>query len=216
MPCHSITGLRQFYNYFSSVAYYHRIGAFLATLCFFMTYCHFMFMVMFIFQFFFIFHIKFMFHEHIYTYCISYTFLISCLLHKAFHILILIQEYLRSHTSFIYSYSSMNLLYLGIGINPIGSSNSNYGIFMPTSHFTDFSRNSLYYLFFRGLDFIFGTISLYSFKEKVLRVLFQLESPNSEHRNSSYVRNNPDYSLIKTDAGIDLYMAPLRVTFWDT
>ena len=163
---------------------------------------------MFIFQFVFMFHIKFMFHEHIYTYCISYTFLIPCLLHMAFHILILIQEYLRSHTSFIYSYSSMNLLYFGIEINLIGSSNSNYGIFMPNSHFTDFSRNSLYYLFFRGLDFIFGTIYLYSFKDKVLRVLFQLESPKLEHRNSSYVRNNPDYSMIKTDAGIGLYMGP--------
>ena len=132
---------------------------------------------MFIFQFVFMFHIKFMFHEHIYTYCISYTFLISCLLHMAFHILILIQEYLRNHTSFIYSYSSMNLLYFGIGINPIGSSNSNYGIFMPTSHFTDFSRNSLYYLFFWGLNFIFGTIYLYSFKDKVLRVLCHTPIP---------------------------------------
>ena len=36
----------------------------------------------------------------------------------------------------------------------------------------------------------FDTRSLYSFKAKVLRVLFQLESPNSEHRNSSYVLNN--------------------------
>ena len=34
MPCHSITGLRQFYNYFSSITYYLIIGAFLATLCF--------------------------------------------------------------------------------------------------------------------------------------------------------------------------------------
>ena len=36
----------------------------------------------------------------------------------------------------------------------------------------------------------FDTRSIYSFKAKVLRVLFQLESPNSEHRNSSYVLNN--------------------------
>ena len=53
-----------------------------------------------------------------------------------------------------------------------------------------FSRDSLYYLFFQGLNFLFDTISLYYFKSKVLRVLLQLESPNSEHRNSSYVRNN--------------------------
>ena len=70
VPCYSITGLRQFYNYMSSVTYYLIIGAFLATLCV-HNILHFMFM----FQFIFIFHIIFMFHEHIYTYCISYTFL---------------------------------------------------------------------------------------------------------------------------------------------
>ena len=56
--------------------------------------------------------------------------------------------------------------------------------------------------FFRASNFIFDTRSLYSFKAKVLRVLFQLESPNSEHRNSSYVRNNPDYSMFKTEIRI--------------
>ena len=64
-------------------------------------------------------------------------------------------------------------------------------------------------LIFQCLVSIFETRSLYSFKVKVLRVYFQLESPKSEHRNSSYVRNNSDYSMIKTDAGIDLHMAPL-------
>ena len=71
MLCHLITGLRQFYNYMSSVTYYLIIGAFLATLCV-HDILYFMFMVTF--QFFFIFHIIFMFHEHIYTYCISYIF----------------------------------------------------------------------------------------------------------------------------------------------
>ena len=56
--------------------------------------------------------------------------------------------------------------------------------------FTDLTKDSLYYSFFWGLKFLFDTIYLYSFKAKVLRVLLQLESPNSEHRNSSYVRNN--------------------------
>ena len=55
-------------------------------------------------------------------------------------------------------------------------------------------------LIFQCLDSIFDTGSLYSFKSKVLRVLLQLESPKSEHRNSSYVRNNPNYSMIKTEA----------------
>ena len=50
---------------------------------------------------------------------------------------------------------------------------------------------------FQCLISIFDTGSLYSFKSKVLRVLLQLESPNSEHRNSRYVRNNPDYSMFK-------------------
>ena len=51
----------------------------------------------------------------------------------------------------------------------------------------------------------FDTMSLYSFKAKVLRVLFQLESPNSEHRSSSYVQNNPDYSMFK--AGTRIWLA---------
>ena len=50
---------------------------------------------------------------------------------------------------------------------------------------------------------IFNTGSLYSFKFKVLRVLFQLESPNSEHQNSSYVRNNSDFSMIKLMQELD-------------
>ena len=52
-------------------------------------------------------------------------------------------------------------------------------------------------LIFQCLDSIFDTFSLYSFKVKVLRVLLQLESPKLEHRNSSYVLNNPDYSMFK-------------------
>ena len=84
---------------------------------------------------------------------------------------------------------------------------------MPTSHFTDFSRDSLYYSFFQGLNFLFDTISLYYFKSKVIRVLFQLESPNSEHRDSSYVLNNPDYSMIKTETRIWLAHGPTLSEF---
>ena len=64
-------------------------------------------------------------------------------------------------------------------------------------------------LIFKCLDSIFDNHSLYFFKFNVLRFLFQLESPNLEYRNSSYVQNNSDYSMIKTDAGIDLHMALL-------
>ena len=66
-----ITGLRQFYNYMSSVTYYLMIGAFLATLCV-RDILYFTFMVTC--QFVFIFHIIFMFHDHIYIFCISYIF----------------------------------------------------------------------------------------------------------------------------------------------
>ena len=67
-------------------------------------------------------------------------------------------------------------------------------------------RDSLKYSFFQGLVSIFGTGSLYSFKFKVLRVLFQLESPKSEHRNSTYVQNDSDYSMI--NAEIRIWLAP--------
>ena len=60
---------------------------------------------------------------------------------------------------------------------------------------------------------MFDSRSLYSFKDKVLRVLFQLESPNSEHRNSSYVRNNPDYSMFKAGTRIWLAHGPTLSEF---
>ena len=69
---------------------------------------------------------------------------------------------------------------------------------MPTSRFTDVTEEQFEILIFQCLVSIFDTGSLCSFKAKVIRVLFQLESPNSEHRNSSYVQNNSDYSMIKT------------------
>ena len=57
-------------------------------------------------------------------------------------------------------------------------------------------------LFSGVLTSYFDTMSLYSFKDKVLSVLFQLESPNSEHWNSRYVRNNPDFSMFNTETRI--------------
>ena len=73
---------------------------------------------------------------------------------------------------------------------------------MPTSRFTDVTEEQFAILIFQCLISIFDTGSLCSFKAKVIRVLFQLESPNSEHRNSSYVQNNSDYSMIKTEIRI--------------
>ena len=73
---------------------------------------------------------------------------------------------------------------------------------MPTSRFTDVTEEHFAILIFQCLASIFEPRSLCSFKAKVIRVLFQLESPNSEPRNSSYVQNNSDYSMIKTEIRI--------------
>ena len=79
---------------------------------------------------------------------------------------------------------------------------------MPTSPFTDVTKEQFTILIFQCLVSIFEPRSLCSFKAKVIRVLFQLESPNSEHRNSSYVQNNSDYSMIKTEIRIWLAHGP--------
>ena len=94
--------------------------------------------------------------------------------------------------------------------------NSSYGIFMPTSRFTDFTEGQIEVFIFQCLASIFGTVSLYSLKAKVLRVHFQLESPKSEHRNSTYVRNQSGILYSETDAGNGLHMAPLGVHFCGT
>ena len=79
---------------------------------------------------------------------------------------------------------------------------------MPTSRFTDVTEEQFAILIFQCFFSIFDTGSLCSFKSKVIRVLFQLESPNSEHRNLSYVQNNSDYSMIKTEIRIWLAYGP--------
>ena len=84
---------------------------------------------------------------------------------------------------------------------------------MTTSQFTDVTEEQFAILIFECLVFIFDTISLCSFKAKVIRVLFQLESPNSEHRNSSYVQNNSYYSIIKTEIRICLAHGPTLSEF---
>ena len=79
---------------------------------------------------------------------------------------------------------------------------------MQTSRFTDITEEQFAILIFQCLVSIFKPRSLCFFKAKVIRVLFQLESPNSEHRNSSYVQNNSDYSMIKTEIRIWLAHGP--------
>ena len=85
---------------------------------------------------------------------------------------------------------------------------------MPTSRFTDVTEEQFKILIFQCLVSIFDTGSFYSFKAKVIRVLFQLESPNSEHQNSSYVQNNSDYSMIKTEIRIWLSHSPTLSEFF--
>ena len=84
---------------------------------------------------------------------------------------------------------------------------------MPPSRFTDVTEEQFAILIFQILVSIFFTGSLCSFNVKVVRVLFQLESPNSEHRNSSYVQNNSDYSMIKTEIRIWLAHGPTLSEF---
>ena len=84
---------------------------------------------------------------------------------------------------------------------------------MPTSRFNDVTEEQFEILIFQCLVSIFDTGSLGSFKQKVIRVLFQLESPNSEHRNSSYVQNNSDYSMIKIEIRIRLAHDPTLSDF---
>ena len=79
---------------------------------------------------------------------------------------------------------------------------------MPISRFTDVTEEQFAILIFQCLVSIFKPRSLCSIKARVIRVLFQLESPNSEHRNSSYVQNNSHYSMIKTEIRIWLVHDP--------
>ena len=79
---------------------------------------------------------------------------------------------------------------------------------MQTNRFTDVTEEQFAILIFQCRVSIIDTGSLWSFKSKVIRVLFQLESPNSEHRNSSYVQNNSDFSMIKTEIKIWLAHGP--------
>ena len=79
---------------------------------------------------------------------------------------------------------------------------------MPTCRFTDVTVEQFAILIFQCLVSIFEPRSLCSFNAKVIRVLYQLESPNSKHRNLSYVQNNSDYSMIKTEIKIWLAHGP--------
>ena len=104
----------------------------------------------------------------------------------------------------------MNLFYSEIGIIPIESSKLKlWHFYAKLVNLPILPEGQFSILIFQCLDSIFDIGSLYSFKAKVLRVLHQLESPKFEHRNSRYVRNNPDYSMIKTEAEFGWILALL-------
>ena len=74
-------------------------------------------------------------------------------------------------------------------------------------------QKPLDFVIFGNLNFIFDTRSLNTFKDKVLRVLLQLESPNSEYRNSRYDLDTRDYSMFKTGTRIWLEHGPTLSEF---
>ena len=114
-----------------------------------------------------------------------------------FMLMFIFHFFFMFHIIFMFSCSSMNLLYLIIGIIPIDSSKFNLWHFHANSHFIDFTLGTFCINHFSGvLTSFLDTMSLYSFKSKVLRVLFQLESPNSEHRHSRYDLDTRDYSML--------------------
>ena len=84
---------------------------------------------------------------------------------------------------------------------------------MRTSRFTDVIEEQFAILLFQCLVSIFDTGYLCYFKAKVIRVLLQLESLNSEYRNSSYFQNYSDYSMIKTEIRIWLAHGPTLSEF---
>ena len=118
----------------------------------------------------------------------------------------------------------LNSIWLDSRLNEISieSKNTHNGILMKElcklqavikisnlQHLQQQQQQPLSFVIFGDLKFTFDTGSLYSFEAKVLRVLLQLESLKSENRNSSYVLNNRDYSMFKTEPEIGLNIAPL-------
>ena len=180
----------------------------------------------FMFQFVFLFHIIFMFHEQIYTCCISCSYLhhfLPCIpinFNQAISTLGIKIQFLDK----MWHQMPLNSIWLDSRLNElsIDSKNTHNGVLMKelcklqavtkisnSQHLQQQKQQPPSFFIFGDLNFTFDTISLYFFESKVLRVLLQLESPKSEHRNSIYVLNNPDYSMTKTEPEIGLKIAPL-------
>ena len=144
------------------------------------------------------------------SYFISY----SCFMNTTIHIAFPIFSCYYYIWNFIYLYSMMLMYSLIIHVflslnESILLRNWNHSNWIIQTKVMAFSCQTSQFTDFGGLNSIPDTVYLYSFKAKVLRVLLQLESPKSDNRNSSYVLNNPYYSMIKTEAKICLNIAPL-------
>ena len=140
-----------------------------------------------------------------FSYFISYSCFINTSIHIAFPIFFLSHACCIWHFIYLYSmtpmYSHLILVFLFLYEYTLLRNWNHSNLIIQTQVMTFSCQISQFkILIFRGLNSIYNTGSLYSFEAKVLRVLLQLESPKSEHRNSSYVLNNPDYSMIKTEA----------------
>ena len=158
-----------------------------------------------------------------FSYFISYSRFMNTAIHISFPIFFLFHAYYIWH--FIYLYSMMSMyshiihvfssLYESILLRNGNHSNWIFQTKVMAFHaklvnLPILPEGQFVILIFQCLDSIFDTGSLYSFKPKVLRVLLQLESPKSKHRNSRYVRNIQDYSMIKTEAEFGLNIAPIK------
>ena len=116
---------------------------------------------------------------------------------------------------------SLNSIWLDSRLNDLSieSKNTHNGVLMKElcklqavvkiSNLQHLQQQPPSFVIFGDLNFTFYTASLYSFESKVLRVPLQLESPNSEHRNSRYDLRNRYYSMFKIEPEISLNIAPL-------
>ena len=140
-----------------------------------------------------------------FSYFISYSCFMNTSIHFAFSILFLFHAYYIWHSIYLYSMMLMysHIIHVFLSLNESilikNWNHSNWIIQTKVMAFHAklvnlpiFPEGQLAILIFQCLDSIFDTGSLYSFQFKVIRVLLQLESPKSEHRNSSYVLNNRD------------------------
>ena len=138
------------------------------------------------------------FHVHVHVsvrFQVSFHIQVSCLFHMAFQILVRYDAYPHIIQIFLSLYEFILLRNWNHSNWIIRTKVMAFHaklVNLPILHWGQFVI-----LILQCLDSIFDNCYLYSFKDNVLRVLLQLESPKSEHRNSSYVLNNSDYSMIK-------------------